>query len=123
MHTPLLKMDCVSKDLEEVLFKKGLTYVDTIRGFNAFLLPYIAFSPIKGFQIGRCTQVPGGVLFVNETTASGLDQGVRFFEYLQPACGAGLRIMVNKQSRTNILIDLTIGDKSTGIYFSAQEAF
>jgi hypothetical protein len=86
-------------------------------------LTYISYSPIKGFQIGRYTQLLGGVLFVNATKPSGLDQGVHLFEYLQPACGAGPGIMVNKQSRTNILIDLTVGGKSAGICFSAQEAF
>jgi hypothetical protein len=75
------------------------------------------------FPISRCTQVLGGVVFVNATTASSFDQGVHLFDYIQPACGIGLRILVDKRSRTNILVDLTVGDKSSGIYFSAQEAF
>jgi outer membrane protein assembly factor BamA len=75
------------------------------------------------FPISRCSQVLGGVLFVNATTASSKDQGVHLFDYIRPAGGFGLRIMVSKVNRTNILIDFTIGEKSKGIYFSAQEAF
>ncbi|MCX6246009.1 MAG: BamA/TamA family outer membrane protein [Bacteroidetes bacterium] len=75
------------------------------------------------FPISRCSQVLGGVLFVNATTASSKDQSVPLFEYIRPACGAGLRIMASKANRTNIVIDVTYGGHSTGIYFSAQEAF
>jgi hypothetical protein len=67
--------------------------------------------------------VLGGVLFVNASTASSKDQGIPLFGYIRPAGGLGLRIMVAKETRTNILVDFTIGEKSTGIYFSAQEAF
>jgi outer membrane protein assembly factor BamA len=75
------------------------------------------------FPISRCSQVLGGVVFANASTASSRDQGVPLFNYIRPACGAGLRIMVSKVSRTNILIDFTIGEKSNGLYFSAQEAY
>jgi outer membrane protein assembly factor BamA len=75
------------------------------------------------FPISRCSQVLGGVLFVNASTASGKDQNIPLFGYIRPAGGIGLRIMVDKVNRTNIRIDFTIGEKSSGIYFSAQEAF
>lgn len=74
------------------------------------------------FPISKCTQVLGGVLFANVSTASSKDQDIRLFKYLRPAYGAGLRILVDKVSRTNILIDYTFGENS-GIYFSAQETF
>jgi hypothetical protein len=75
------------------------------------------------FPISRCTQILGGVVFVNATTASSKDMNVPLFGYIRPACGAGLRIMAAKDNRTNIAIDVTYGGHSTGIYFSAQEAF
>jgi hypothetical protein len=75
------------------------------------------------FPISRCSQVLGGVLFLNASTASSKDKGVPLFGYIRPAGGFGLRIMVAKASRTNILIDFTLGEDLKGIYFSAQEAF
>lgn len=75
------------------------------------------------FPISRCTQVLGGTLFVNAVTASSRDQNIPLFGYIRPAGGIGLRIMVAKENRTNIRVDFTIGEKSNGIYFSAQETF
>lgn len=75
------------------------------------------------FPITRCSQVLGGVIFVNASTASGKDMGVPLFGYIRPAGGIGLRIMASKANRTNIVIDFTYGEYNTGIYFSAQEAF
>ncbi len=76
------------------------------------------------FPISRCSQVLGGVVFLNLSTASAKDQGIRLFSFVRPAGGAGIRIMVSKQNRTNILIDFTLGqDMAPGVYFSAQEAF
>jgi len=75
------------------------------------------------FPISRCSQVLGGVIFANASTASSRDQGVSLFEFIRPAAGFGLRIMASKKSRTNILIDFAIGEKANGLYFSAQEVF
>lgn len=75
------------------------------------------------FPISRCSQVLGGVIFVNAVTSSSKDQGIPLFACIRPAGGFGLRIMVNKLNRTNIRIDMTFGEKSSGIIFSAQEAF
>ncbi len=75
------------------------------------------------FPISRCSQVLGGVVFTNVSTASSRDQGVPLFKFLRPAAGFGLRIMASKKSRTNIVIDFTIGEQMPGLYFSAQEAF
>jgi outer membrane protein assembly factor BamA len=75
------------------------------------------------FPISRCSQVLGGVLFINATTASSVDLGVPLFGYIRPAGGIGLRIMVSKANRTNIAIDFSIGETLKGLYFSAQEKF
>jgi hypothetical protein len=75
------------------------------------------------FPITRCSQVLGGVLFLNASTTSSKDQGVPLFAYIRPAGGFGLRIAVDKLNRTNILIDFTLGEQSSGIYFAAQEVF
>ena len=75
------------------------------------------------FPISRCSQVLGGVVFANASTASGRDKGVPLFGFIRFAGGVGLRIMASKANRTNIVIDFTYGGNTTGIYFSAQEAF
>jgi outer membrane protein assembly factor BamA len=75
------------------------------------------------FPISQCTQILGGVLFVNATTTSNSQKGVKLFTYVRPAVGVGIRLMVNKHFRTNINIDFAIGKDSKGFYFSGQETF
>ena len=75
------------------------------------------------FPISYCSGIVGGVLFANVTTASNRDMHVPLFGYLKPGCGFGLRIMVGKYDRTNILIDFGIGEMSQGLYLQAQEVY
>ncbi len=75
------------------------------------------------FPIWPCSNIIGGVLFANASTTNNPDRNVKLFEYIQPAVGFGIRIMVNKYFRTNINLDLAIGAKSSGFYFSGQETF
>lgn len=57
----------------------------------------------------------GGVVFGNAQSFS--DQGTGRFSYLQPGCGAGLRISLNKFSRTNLCIDYGWGAHGSGGFF------
>lgn len=75
------------------------------------------------FPISPCSKIVGGVLFANVTTASNRDMKVPLFGYLKPGCGFGLRIMVGKADRTNLLIDFGLGELSHGLYLQAQEIF
>jgi hypothetical protein len=75
------------------------------------------------FPISPCSRILGGVLFANVTSASNRDMHVPLFGYLKPGCGFGLRIMVGKNDRTNILIDFGLGQFSEGLYLQAQEVF
>ena len=75
------------------------------------------------FPISPCSHIVGGVLFANVTTASNRDMGIPLFGYLKPGCGFGVRIMVGKHDRTNLLIDLELGELSHGLYLQAQEVF
>ncbi|HEV8511959.1 MAG TPA: BamA/TamA family outer membrane protein [Cyclobacteriaceae bacterium] len=75
------------------------------------------------FPISKCTNVLGGVLFVNAITTSDHATNVHTFDYVKPAYGFGLRIMADKLSRTNVNIDWGFGDHSSGIYFGATEVF
>jgi len=75
------------------------------------------------FPIMPCSKIVGGVVFINVTTASNRDMQVPLFGYFKPGCGFGLRIMVGKNDRTNLLIDFGLGEVSHGLYLQAQEVF
>jgi hypothetical protein len=75
------------------------------------------------FPIWPCSNIIGGVIFANATTTNNPDRGIGLFQYIQPAAGFGLRIMINKYFRTNINLDFAIGNNSSGFYFSGQETF
>ncbi len=75
------------------------------------------------FPISQCSQIVGGVLFVNFTTASNRDSGVQLFKYIRPGAGFGFRFMLNKHFRTNLNIEFGFGYKSKGFYLSGTETF
>jgi hypothetical protein len=75
------------------------------------------------FPIWPCSNIIGGVVFVNATTTDNPARNIALFQYIKPAVGFGLRVMVNKYFRTNINLDFAIGSKSSGFYFSGQETF
>lgn len=66
----------------------------------------------------------GFVSFLNATTISSADRHERLFDSYAPGGGAGLRVLLNKRSRTNLCTDYGIGkDGSRGFYLAIQEAF
>jgi outer membrane protein assembly factor BamA len=87
------------------------------RGFN---LAY--FSTEFRFPI-TCNQVLGGTVFANFTSTDNRDQDIRLFDYIQPAAGIGLRILIDKASRTNLVVDYAKGRDSKGFYLNAGETF
>jgi hypothetical protein len=75
------------------------------------------------FPISKCGGILGGVVFLNGTTADNPSLNLKLFESIKPGYGAGLRIMVDKKSRTNLAVDVGFGDNSFGFYLAASEAF
>ncbi|MCO4293972.1 outer membrane protein assembly factor [Solitalea sp. MAHUQ-68] len=65
----------------------------------------------------------GAVAFLNCSTTSNDDTAEHLFNTMNPAGGLGLRIKLNKISRTNISIDYGIGKNSNGFYLNVGEAF
>ncbi|WP_282038430.1 hypothetical protein [Saccharicrinis aurantiacus] len=59
----------------------------------------------------------GGVIFANATTASSEMDQVHLFDELQVAVGAGLRIQINKKTRTNLSLDYGISMKGEGAFY------
>jgi len=63
-------------------------------------------------------------LFANVTSTSDKARDQKLFDYLEPAAGIGLRVMVNEQSRANIAIDYAVGVNGKGsVYLNINEAF
>jgi hypothetical protein len=66
----------------------------------------------------------GAVVFANATTVSNLTEDERLFDFVAPGVGAGLRLLINKRSKTNLCFDYGVGrDGSRGFYVAVQEAF
>ncbi|MGL6269312.1 MAG: BamA/TamA family outer membrane protein, partial [Chitinophagaceae bacterium] len=74
------------------------------------------------FPISR-NKLFSGVAFVNFQSASD-GKDINLFDQLEPAAGAGLRVLFNKKSRTNICIDYAFGIQgSHGLFFGLNEVF
>lgn len=66
----------------------------------------------------------GYVAFVNTTTIDSDGAGRHLFDAFAPAAGGGLRVLLNKKSRTNLCVDYGVGTQgSRGLYLAIQEAF
>ena len=66
----------------------------------------------------------GYVLFLNTTTIAGVSSNERLFQSFAPGAGGGLRVLLNKRSRTNLCVDYGVGKQgSRGLYLAIQEAF
>ncbi|MBR8536407.1 BamA/TamA family outer membrane protein [Carboxylicivirga sediminis] len=76
------------------------------------------------FPLQKQKETLGAVVFLNLTAASNRLNDIQLFDYLNYAFGAGLRIMINKKSRTNINLDYAIGQYGQhGFYLGLNEVF
>jgi outer membrane protein assembly factor BamA len=82
----------------------------------------IYFSSEFRFPI-TCNQLLSGTVFTNFITSSNKDTDVKLFQYIQPAVGVGLRILIDKATRTNLIVDYAWGRHSKGFYLNAGETF
>ena len=75
------------------------------------------------FPISPYTRILSGVVFANITTASN-DANIKLFKFFDPAAGIGLRIMINKNSLSNLTIDYGFGaNGSHGLTININETF
>ncbi|ESU29987.1 surface antigen (D15) [Flavobacterium limnosediminis JC2902] len=88
--------------------------------FRGFDLVY--FETEYRFPI-TCNQLISGTVFANFTTASNDDTDVKLFQYIQPAAGIGLRFLIDKPTRTNIILNYAWGRDSKAFYLNAGETF
>lgn len=74
------------------------------------------------FPITR-NKLISGVAFVNGESASN-QRGTKLFQYWEPGGGAGIRILFNKHTRSNLCIDYGIGNfASNAIFVGLNEVF
>ena len=65
-----------------------------------------------------------GVTFINGQTASNIRRDIKLLEYIEPGAGIGLRLLFNKNSRSNLCIDYARGAYgSSGIFLGLNEVF
>jgi hemolysin activation/secretion protein len=66
----------------------------------------------------------GLVAFLNTTTLTNLESDEHLFDSFATAAGAGVRLSINKRSKTNLCLDFGFGKQgSKGVYLAIQEAF
>ncbi len=70
-----------------------------------------------------CNQLISGTVFANFTSASDNDRQIRLFQYVQPAVGVGLRFLIDKATRTNLVLNYAWGRHSKAFYLNAGESF
>jgi hypothetical protein len=64
-----------------------------------------------------------GVTFVNMQSGND-EQGTKLFQVFQPGYGAGLRVLFNKATRTNLALDYAFGKYGNkGFFLNLNEAF
>jgi outer membrane protein assembly factor BamA len=104
----------------------GDLYGRSARGYaeGAYRGPHLMYGEVEY----RDSLVPSGLLgmvaFFNVTTVDGDADGQKLFRSYAPGSGLGLRILLNKRSRTNLCADYGVGRAgSHGFYLAVQEAF
>lgn len=75
------------------------------------------------FPISKCGGLLGGVLFANASSANNPFVSLSLFESVKPSYGFGLRVKLDKYSRSNLAVDLAFGEQSMGFYLAVSETF
>ena len=65
----------------------------------------------------------GMVAFLNTETLSNEQTGERLFDSFATGAGLGLRLLINKRSKTNLCVDVAWGREGSHVYLAVQEAF
>jgi outer membrane protein assembly factor BamA len=102
------------------------TYGRSGRGYvqGRFRGQRLAYGEIEYRWTVKRNGLLGIVAFLNTETLSNEDTGEKLFDSFATGAGIGLRLMMNKRSKTNLAFDIGRGNEGeTRIYFAVQEAF
>lgn len=112
---PYLNLPAIGWDQNS---RSGKGYVQGLfRGSNL-----LYFESEYRFPITR-NQMISGTVFANAVTTTDDNQNIKSFQYLQPAIGVGLRILLNKDTLTNFIFNFGLGRDSETFYFNDGEGF
>lgn len=70
-----------------------------------------------------CDQLISGTVFADFTSTSDKDRDIHLLRYIQPALGVSFRILIDKATRTNLILNQAWGRASKGFYLNAAESF
>jgi hypothetical protein len=85
---------------------------------------HLLYGEIEYRRVLTTSGLLGMVAFLNTTTVDSQETGERLFQAVAPGAGLGLRVLLNKRSRTNLCTDYGWGKQgSRGFYLAIQEAF
>jgi hypothetical protein len=102
------------------------TYGRSARGYaeGQFRGERLAYGEIEYRATLTQNGLLGMVAFLSTTTVTSLQNDEHLFDSFAPAGGGGLRLLINKRSKTNLCFDVGFGKQgSKGVYLSVQEAF
>lgn len=112
---PYLNLPAIGWDQNS---RSGKGYIQGLfRGTN---LMY--FESEYRFPISK-NQMISGTVFANATTASDVDRNLELFQSIQPSVGVGLRILLDKETLTNFIVNFGLGRDSQTFYFNDGEGF
>ena len=102
------------------------TYGRSGRGYSEgqFRGEKLAYAEIEYRATLTRNGLLGAVAFLNTTTVTNLQNDEHLFDSFATGAGAGLRLLINKRSKTNLCLDFGVGKQgSKGVYLAIQEAF
>lgn len=114
-NVPYLNLPAIGFDQRS---RSGKGYTQGI--FRGQKLAY--FETEYRFPISK-NQLISGTVFSNFTSTSDSSRDIKLFQYIQPAVGIGLRILIDKATRTNLVVNYAWGRHSKAFYLNAGESF
>ncbi|MGQ7946177.1 BamA/TamA family outer membrane protein [Flavobacterium sp. WC2509] len=70
-----------------------------------------------------CNQLLSGTVFANFTSTSDRDRDIQVLQFIQPAFGIGLRLLIDKATKTNVMASYGWGRHSQSFYINTGESF
>lgn len=114
-NLPYLNLPAIGWDQNS---RSGKGYIQGLfRGANLLFFETEYRFPITN------NQLISGTVFVNATSASDVAGNVNLFHTIQPAVGVGLRVLLDKKTWTNFVMNFGLGRDSKTFYFNDVEGF
>lgn len=104
----------------------GDMYGRSARGYSdgQFRGPRLLYGEVEYRTALVRSGLVGMVAFLNTTTLDGSEPDQRLFRSFASGAGAGLRVLLDKHTKTNLCADYGVGiHGSRGFYLALQEAF